>query len=204
MDVDLALESPWDDNPQALQDSEWSKISSDFHNVGYREGITAGKESALQAGFDEGFAETGAPLGRQIGLLRGMASVVLAILTSPNPPLSIPQTTRGELVEEARVLMSSLNDIRFSDIAPPDLQAEQHAREHLESADEDDRDMDIEFGEELSSKREMESLEDLMNRMGAGPSSKQGRPTADVTKLTEKLASLSSRMGLSLPLPNRS
>jgi hypothetical protein len=41
--------------------------------VGYREGITAGKESALQEGFDTGFASVGAPLGRDIGFIRVMS-----------------------------------------------------------------------------------------------------------------------------------
>lgn len=28
-----ADDNPWDDDVKAVQDSEWSKISSDFHNV---------------------------------------------------------------------------------------------------------------------------------------------------------------------------
>ncbi|KAG7085740.1 hypothetical protein E1B28_003283 [Marasmius oreades] len=40
----------WDENasPHIVSDSEWAKMSNEFANAGYREGITAGKESALQ------------------------------------------------------------------------------------------------------------------------------------------------------------
>ncbi len=44
---------------------------------GYREGITAGKLSTLQEGFDQAFAEVGVPLGRQVGLLRGKMDALL-------------------------------------------------------------------------------------------------------------------------------
>ncbi|KAJ7058045.1 hypothetical protein C8F01DRAFT_1149291 [Mycena amicta] len=53
------MDSPWNDDatPESSSHIEWSKISSEFTNAGYREGITAGKESALQEGFDAGFAQ---------------------------------------------------------------------------------------------------------------------------------------------------
>lgn len=44
--------------------------------TGYREGITSGKLSTLQSGFDEGFNQA-APLGRAKGFMRGQ---VLALL----------------------------------------------------------------------------------------------------------------------------
>lgn len=176
-----------------------------FEQVGYREGITAGKEAALQEGFDEGFAQTGVPIGRRIGLLRGTSSVLLSILTSQAPLPHILAPERNNLATEARDISSRLNEIRFSDIAPPDLDAEQHAREHLDSAEGDDRDMDIDLSDELTSKREVESLEDMMNRMGAGSLSaaeKKGRPTTeDVAQLAERLVNLANRLGLSMPLP---
>jgi len=107
---------------------------------------------------------------------------------------------RDALTQEARDIASSLNDVRFSDIAPPDLEAEQHAREHLESANPDDQDVVVDLGEEVGSKRQMESLEDAMARMGAGgPSSedRKGRPTAeDVVVLTTRLKALAEKLGL--------
>ncbi|KAH8097032.1 hypothetical protein BXZ70DRAFT_1000979 [Cristinia sonorae] len=198
-------DSPWGDNPKSIQDSEWSKISSDFQNAGYREGITAGKESHLQQGFDEGFAQTGAPLGREIGLLRGAASAILSLLTSKNPlPGLTSDSNRDALVQEARYINSELSEIRFSDVVPPDLEAIAHAREHLEAANEDDRSMDIELGEEVESKRKMESLEDAMAKMGAGSITaevKKGRPKPDdVVRLRGRLTQLSEKLGVPLGL----
>ena len=197
MDID---DSPWEENSnnKTVQDSEWSKISSDFLNAGYREGITAGKESALQAGFDEGFAETGAPIGRTIGLMRGNVSSLVSFLCSGR---ALPQGDEGErrkLLDEARAISAALGNVRFSDIAPPDLEAERHAREHLEESVDD-----VVTSEELQGKRDIEGLEDLMSRMGAGASSggqNEGRPTMeDVIKLEARLDALTRELGLSLP-----
>jgi hypothetical protein len=189
MDLD---DSPWGDNDKSLQDAEWSKLSSDFVNAGYREGITAGKEAALQQGFDEGFAHTGAPIGRQLGLLRGFSAALVVFLSSARA-----DTTPPALLDEARAISLALSDVRFSDVAPPDPQAEEHAREHLKSAE------DVVTSEELREKRDMESLEDMMNRMGAGQVStedKRGRPTMeDVQKLEGRLVQLAQAVGLSLP-----
>ncbi|GJE85540.1 Yae1 family protein [Phanerochaete sordida] len=189
MDLD---DSPWDDNATSLQDTEWSKLSSDFVNAGYREGITAGKEGALQEGFDEGFAQTGAPLGRNLGLLRGFSSSIASFLSSSSAQ---DLADRAQLLEEVRAISSALSNVRFSDIVPPDMQAIEHAKEHLEDAE------DVVTSEELQEKRNMESLEDLMNRMGAAPSAKQtDRPTAeDVAQLEQRLHALAHTLGLTLP-----
>ena len=194
MDLD---DSPWEENATTVRDSEWSKISSDFLNAGYREGITAGKESALQAGFDEGFAETGAPIGRSIGLMRGYISSIISFLSSGRSLSAGVEAS--QLLGEARAISASLGEIRFSDIAPPDLEAERHAREHLE---EDAG--DVVTSDELQAKKDMESLEDLMTRMGAGSSSRgqEKRPTMDdVKNLETRISALAQILGLSLPLP---
>ncbi len=166
--------------------------------AGYREGITAGKESALQGGFDEGFAQTGAPLGRQLGLFRGFASALLSYLS--NMPDPLPQ--HEALMQETRVISAALGNIRFSDIVPPDLEAEAHAREHLETANNDD-DGDLVPNEELQEKRDMEGLEDSMTRMSAGAVASvdnKARPTAeDVTRLASRLQAVASQLSLSLP-----
>ncbi|CAL1709047.1 unnamed protein product [Somion occarium] len=177
------MEDDWADDTTAIRDSEWAKISSDFQNAGYREGITAGKEGALQEGFDEGYAETGVPIGREIGNLRGISSALVSLLSSPT---FVPEHgDREQFLQEARLISMELAELRFSDVAPPDLQAEQHAREHLESADVDDRDFDVEMNEEVKQKRDVEGLEDLMTRMGA----------------VDRLKSLAGSLGIPLPLP---
>ncbi|EKM57788.1 uncharacterized protein PHACADRAFT_251634 [Phanerochaete carnosa HHB-10118-sp] len=189
MDLD---DSPWGENVKSVQDSEWSKLSSDFVNAGYREGITAGKEGALQEGFDEGFAQTGAPLGRNLGMLRGFSSALASFLASTSAQ---EHTERDQLLNEARTISSALSDVRFSDIDPPDTQAMEHAKEHMEDAE------DVVASEELQEKRDMESLEDLMDRMGATPSAKQAnRPTPeDVAQLEQRLHTLAQTLGLTLP-----
>lgn len=131
---------------------------SPLHQTGYREGITAGKESALQEGFDAGFAQIGVPLGRELGILRGVASAMLAFLSSQSNADAM-----SSYISEARDIATRLADVRFSDIAPRDLEAEQHAREHLQSYGEE-----LDENEDITEKRQVEQLEDMMNQLTAG------------------------------------
>ncbi|KAG1765907.1 hypothetical protein EDD22DRAFT_978608 [Suillus occidentalis] len=140
------MDSPWEEDPRAdyAPEADWAKLSNEFTNSGYREGIIAGKESALQEGFDAGFAHV----------------------------------------------------LRFSDIAPIDQEAEQHAREHLDASDDP-----VGQSEELSQKREMEGLEDMLQRLTAGAPSRplQDRPTReDVIRLKEGILALSGQLGLDI------
>ncbi|KAF8517422.1 hypothetical protein BU17DRAFT_66983 [Hysterangium stoloniferum] len=119
---------------------EWAKLDADFTNAGYREGITAGKESALQEGFDEGFATIGAPLGREIGMLRGAANAAMGYLSSTaaadvevKPGVDDRLQAQGE---ELKIIINDLSRLSLVDLAPRDLQAEAHAREHMESSEE--------------------------------------------------------------------
>ena len=106
-------------------------------------------------------------MGRQIGNLRGMASALFALLSTPS---FAPQNgNKEELLREARAISSDLAEIRFSDIAPPDLQAEQHAREHLESADAEERDFEVEMSDEVKQKRDLESLNMTCSRCKTVP-----------------------------------
>ncbi|KAI0000296.1 hypothetical protein BJV77DRAFT_1063742 [Russula vinacea] len=122
---DLDDESPWDDTPSAGTthvDAEWTKISSSFQNAGYREGITAGKDGALQEGFDAGFAQTGAPLGRELGLLRGLASALI----HHHHYLSQAQQQQQQQQQQeepgppsaAQEIFDALAAVRFADITP--------------------------------------------------------------------------------------
>ncbi|TFK29188.1 hypothetical protein FA15DRAFT_664511 [Coprinopsis marcescibilis] len=169
------MDSPWNDDlvdDSHRREVEWDNISSNFTNAGYREGITTGKEEALQEGFDSGFEVTGAPLGRQVGRARGMAAALLALLSDGSNPFD------EELVAEAREIASHLGTIRFSDIVPPDLEAEEHARQHRLAEGEE---MDV--NEDIQAKRDVEGLEDLVFRMGTsevtGKRRKEARPTME-------------------------
>ncbi|KAG1797782.1 uncharacterized protein HD556DRAFT_1355301 [Suillus plorans] len=183
------MDSPWEEDPRAdyAPEADWAKLSNEFTNSGYREGIIAGKESALQEGFDAGFAHVGVPIGRDLGSMRGVISAIASFLSSKSQENPTTLTT-------ARQISSSLAGIRFSDIAPVDQEAEQHAREHLDAND----DL-IEQSEELLQKREMEGLEDMLQRLTAGATSRplQGRPTReDVIRLKEGILTLGAQLGL--------
>jgi hypothetical protein len=209
------LDSPWDDYPgptdTKVRDAEWTKISSDFTNVswatflqciliphlqtGYREGITAGKESALQSGFDTGFADIGTPIGHELGVLRGTSSAILSFLAS-QPAIA----QKHNVIVEARDIAVHLSNVRFSDIVPRDLDAEEHARQHLLSDTKD-----IVTNEELVERRNMEGLEDMLTRLTPGTSEEKvgkgqgGRPTIDdVKRLKERLETLCRGVGLDI------
>ncbi|KAF4565569.1 hypothetical protein EYR40_002364 [Pleurotus pulmonarius] len=195
------MESPWDENPssESTRDAEWTKISSEFTNAGYREGITAGKEAALQEGFDAGFANLGTPIGRELGILRGFASALLSYIPTLSQTGAINHGVDLEqLLSSARHIASSLSKVRFTDIAPRDLEAEEHAREHLDAEG-----IDMEQNPELEDKRTMEGLEDLLSSMStsgrliqAGPK----RPTIeDVRLLKEQLQTLARQVQLDIP-----
>ena len=111
-----------------------------------------------------------------------------------------------------RDIANALSNVRLSDIAPPDLEALAHAREHLEQArmdadDDDDLVADPAApNEDLKAKRDMESLEDLMAQMSSGSSGSASgvkanlkRPTAeDVVQLKERLLAIARELGLEL------
>ncbi|KAJ7482258.1 hypothetical protein B0H11DRAFT_1724055 [Mycena galericulata] len=192
----MDTDSPWDDSAdqQTSRDIEWTKVSFEFTNVGYREGIIAGKESALQEGFDTGFASVGAPLGREIGSLRGMASALVAFLNSS----LCNHVNKDALLAEARAIATDLAFVRFTNVVPRDIEAEEHARQHL--ADEDD-DLGMDENEELSEKRKMEGLEDMLSRLTAGATNSEmadkTRPTMDdVCVLGSRLLALNVQLGL--------
>ena len=87
--------------------------------AGYRDGISAGKEAALQEGFDAGFAHIGAPRGRELGVLRGLAAALLLHLT-PGPAAELGQTQAQAQVRE---IVSKLAAVRFEDLIPPNEEA---------------------------------------------------------------------------------
>ncbi|KAF5376025.1 hypothetical protein D9615_007727 [Tricholomella constricta] len=196
------MDTPWDEGRDTdtawkdVREAEWAKMSNEFTNVGYREGITAGKEAAVQEGFDRGFEDVGAPLGRDIGLIRGRSSAILSFLISTSPTaLNVADDEKEVLVLEAREIVSQLGNIRYSDIEPRDLEAEQHAREHLETEGQE-----MEVNEDLEKKKQMEGVEDMLAKMSAGENVEgPGRPTVeDVVKLKARLRALSSRLGFGI------
>lgn len=122
--------------------------------------------------------------------MRGVISAIASYLSSNGLGESTAIVT-------AREISSSLAGVRFSDIVPVDYEAEQHAREHLDADD------PIRQSEELLQKREMEGLEDMLQKLTAssanGPS--HSRPTReDVSCMKERILVLSGQMGLHITL----
>jgi hypothetical protein len=86
--------------------------------AGYRDGLSAGKETALQEGFDAGFADTSAPRGRELGVLRGLAAALLHL--SSRPAAELGQT---QMQVRVREIMGKLAAVRFADLVPPNEEA---------------------------------------------------------------------------------
>ncbi|KAI9015073.1 hypothetical protein BC832DRAFT_189781 [Gaertneriomyces semiglobifer] len=52
----------------------WNKLQDEHGVVGYKEGISEGKQVSLQQGFDQGYVE-GAEIAHQLGRMRGVLRV---------------------------------------------------------------------------------------------------------------------------------
>ncbi|KAK6928850.1 Essential protein Yae1, N-terminal [Dillenia turbinata] len=55
-------------------DREWQRRQNQFHMIGYRDGLLAGKEASAQEGFNVGFKDSVLE-GYNLGLVRGITSV---------------------------------------------------------------------------------------------------------------------------------
>lgn len=151
-----------------------SSLTFSYTQAGYRDGIGEGKAATAQRGFDEGFGKIGVPIGRELGLLRGVAASLLAYLTSnasSTTTASISEYERNSITSETRNVIRALGRIRLSDLAPRDLEAEEHARAHGE---------EIELPQELKDKRDMESLEDSLGAMGGDAHARRGGGQEDL------------------------
>lgn len=166
--------------------------------AGYREGISAGRLSTMQNGFDQGYA-VGAPLGRQVGELRGVAASLLAYLTSSTSTGKsgaattsssqniVDDTARKEVIEKTRDLIRRLGKLRLKDLAPRDHEAEQHAIDHGE---------EIQVPQDLQDKRDMETLEDSMNGLGASATKQQASGLEELQSCRAELRELLNAVGL--------
>ncbi|KAK4705351.1 hypothetical protein P7C70_g855, partial [Phenoliferia sp. Uapishka_3] len=188
-------DSPWmnDDSGPTVSDQEWSKLSTRYSDEGYRDGITTGKQARLQHGFDQGFNQT-SPFARKIGSLRGLASSLLAILTTSSGAkhaTELLQTlgeNKAEIVAECRAVVSALGKLDAERVLPVDVEAEAHAKSHA------DEGMSLEMVE----KREMRAMEEAMNKMGGGSTGPESTLEECAARL-EKLLEVCGIQGL-LPL----
>ncbi|WWC86924.1 uncharacterized protein L201_001803 [Kwoniella dendrophila CBS 6074] len=161
-----------------LVNQEYARISNKFFDAGYREGITDGKLSTLQKGFDEGF-EISVPLSRKIGLLRGKSSALLSIATSSSSSSSKSSTDKANtnLIEEIREINKQLNKLKRDEILPEDEERLQHEKEEHEDPNNDD---DHTFELDQNDKRDLEFLENGFENIG-----KSSKPDAGGEKRKE-------------------
>ncbi|KAK4055654.1 hypothetical protein OIV83_000200 [Microbotryomycetes sp. JL201] len=215
MDPTGGNDSPWlDDEYQSASDAsraldaivaaqEWSKLSSKFTDAGYRDGITEGKNSKLQQGFDQGFG-LAAPYARRVGILRGVATSLLSLMTalsastsgarsfgstasssagSSKPGPAWVQATfndetgrdKTRIVAQLRNIVERLSKLDESKVVPPDLEAIEHAQTHDEGhpTSKVDSDADQFLSLRMHDKKEMNELESLMGNLDGG----HNRPT---------------------------
>ncbi|KAG8688612.1 hypothetical protein FRC08_011347 [Ceratobasidium sp. 394] len=188
----MELEDDGPDAQMTVADREWNKLSNDFMTAGYREGITAGKESALQEGFDDGFASVGAPLGRQVGMLRGAANAALA--------LCVRRRGQGgsDLEAELRDIIRCLARVKLSTLGPPDMQAIEHAKTHGADHAPDVGDV------EVSAQARMDGLEDALEALSttspaqtlADPAARSAAAMEDLARIGERLEAARRALGI--------
>jgi len=138
----------------------------------------------FQEGFDAGFADIGAPIGRELGILRGISSAILALLRTNE------ESTEAD---DAQDISSQLSKIRFSDIMPRDLEAEEHARHHLE-----EEGVEIDVHEKIAAKQDMEGIEDMLANLAASTGTTARPSIDDVRILKDHLKILSDRLNLQI------
>ncbi|KAK9130431.1 hypothetical protein Sjap_010918 [Stephania japonica] len=85
----------WDDDASDL-DREWHKRHDQFHKIGYRDGIIAGKEASAEEGFNNGFKQF-VLVGYKWGLVRGVTSVLSCLPTGLEEKLAETVETKDKL-----------------------------------------------------------------------------------------------------------
>ncbi|KAA8537302.1 hypothetical protein F0562_027011 [Nyssa sinensis] len=107
--------SSWADSNEELDkasdlDREWQKRRNQFHTIGYRDGLTAGKEASAQEGFIIGFKES-VHVGYNWGLVRGVTSALSCLPDELKEMLLETQEKRNKL----RGLYESVHSLSTAD-----------------------------------------------------------------------------------------
>ena len=117
-----------------------------------------------------------------------MSSAILVLLRS-----STTVNEKESIQADAQEISSQLSRIRFSDIMPRDVEAEEHARQHLE-----EEGVGIDVHEKIAATRDMEGIEDMLSNLAAGTNiTSTTRPSVnDVRIVKDRLKVLSDRLNL--------
>ncbi|PKI82279.1 hypothetical protein MVES_003794 [Malassezia vespertilionis] len=106
------------------------KMQKDFYNVRLDEG----KMEAIQAGFDQGYNETGVPIGSVLGELRGEADAVAFLLAERSYGKELGGT-QHDAREKLAALRATLAHATLDDLAEPDWDIVEHELAHHSAED---------------------------------------------------------------------
>ncbi|KAK1393590.1 Essential protein Yae1, N-terminal [Heracleum sosnowskyi] len=91
-------------------DREWQSRRDQFHTIGYRDGLIAGKEASAQEGFNTGFSES-VFVGYKWGLVRGVTSALASLSDAVGKVLVKSKEKRNKFLH----LQKSVDSISTSD-----------------------------------------------------------------------------------------
>lgn len=77
-DGDLCHDSTDKLDKTSEMDREWQRRHDQFHTIGYRDGLMAGKEASAQEGFNVGFRDS-VYVGYNWGVVRGITSALASL-----------------------------------------------------------------------------------------------------------------------------
>ncbi|KAL4561761.1 hypothetical protein LXL04_033935 [Taraxacum kok-saghyz] len=97
-------------DPSSDLNREWQKRKKQFHAIGYRDGLIAGKEASAQIGFNEGFKESVVD-GFNWGVIRGVTGALECIPDELKEKLIESKETRSKFHD----LFESVNHLSTTD-----------------------------------------------------------------------------------------
>ncbi|XP_071720470.1 uncharacterized protein [Rutidosis leptorrhynchoides] len=108
--LDVEDEQWCDEESSSDAGREWQRRKDQFHAIGYRDGIIAGKEASAQEGFNVGFKESVA-VGLNLGLVRGVTGALNCLPDELREKIIESQETRDKFHD----LYESVNHLSTND-----------------------------------------------------------------------------------------
>lgn len=156
--------------------SSHAQLQAAHHTAGYRDGISAGKESSLQSGFDEGYP-LGADMGRRAGRMMGILEACLTALIGPASSREEASKSQVDMNMESRNLflleITALHDraskeLRLEQLLTAEYFDENGVWKYSVSADSEDENFTFKevVGEHPVMKEWEEIIQSLLDRIG--------------------------------------
>lgn len=101
-----------------IEPSDVPRLKEKHETEGYRDGITNGKATSVQAGFDEGYG-LGAVLGLKIGQILGLLEGLCGALSS-KPKAEEPETWAEEGTRLSKLLIQAKNEFKTESVYAAD------------------------------------------------------------------------------------